>query len=246
VADGPAYEQVTQQLRAAILTGELSGRLPSLDALSTRYDVTRDVARRALEILRGEGLVVTHQGKGSYVRVFERIVRRSPDRLAREHWAAGQRIQDHDTGTRPRTADVVVGEVPVPDFAADALGIPADQPVLARSRRFLVERRAVQLATSYLPLDVVGDTRIAYTDTGPGGIYARLAELGHAPVRFTERITSRAPRPEEVERLELTTAVGTLVFEITRYAYTEAGRCVEVNRMVLDATAYELQYEFTA
>jgi GntR family transcriptional regulator len=235
---------VATLLRAAIDSGELTGRLPSLDALSQRHGVTRDVARRAVEILRGEGLVVTHQGKGTYVRMFERIVRRSPGRLARRRWGGGGKIQDADTGVRPRTADVVVGETPAPSFAAAALGIDEGVPVLFRSRRFLVERRAVQLATSYLPLDLVRDTRIAYTDTGPGGIYARLAELGHAPVRFSERLTARAPRPDEVERLELTSAVGAQVFEIIRCAYTEVGRCVEVNRMILDATAYELVYDF--
>jgi GntR family transcriptional regulator len=246
VSEVPAYERIAARLRAAILDGRLSGRLPSLDALSAKYGVSRDVARRSIEILRGEGLVVTQQGRGTYVRMFERIVRRSPGRLSRRRWAGGAKIQDADTGVRPRSADVVVGDVEAPGFVAEGLGIEPGTHVLFRSRRFLVERRPVQLATSYLPLDVVRDTRIAYTDTGPGGIYARLAELGHAPVRFTERLTARAPRPDEVERLELTTAVGALVFEIIRYAYTEDGRCVEVNRMVLDATAYELVYDFTS
>jgi GntR family transcriptional regulator len=127
-----------------------------------------------------------------------------------------------------------------------ALGLAPNQPVLTRSRRFLVDGRPVQLATSYLPLDIVGGTRIAYTDVGPGGTYARLAELGHEPVRFTERLTARAPRPEEVDRLELTSSVGALVIEIIREAYTAADRCVEVNHMILDATAYVLEYHFTA
>jgi len=234
------------QLRAAVLAGQLTGRLPSLDALSVQYEVTRDVARRAVEILRGEGLVVTHQGKGTYVRVFERIVRRSPGRLSREQWGAGHQIQDHDTGVRPRTADVVVGDISAPGYVAEALGVDEGEPVLFRSRRFLVERRPVQLATSYLRLDLATAARITFTDTGPGGIYARLAELGHAPVHFTERVTARAPRPDEVERLELTSAVGTLVFEITRYAYDSGGQCVEVNRMILDASAYELVFDFEA
>ena len=88
--------------------------------------------------------------------------------------------------------------------------------------------------------------RIAYTDVGAGGIYARLAELGHAPRRFTERLIARSPRPEEVDRLELGSSAGALVLEITRYAFNEAGRCVEVNLQVLDATAYELEYHFAA
>jgi GntR family transcriptional regulator len=246
VTDGPGYERMADALRHAILAGDLAGRLPSLDALARQYAVTRDVARRAVDILRGEGLVVSFQGKGTYVRVFERITRRSPGRLARPHWSAGQQIQDHDTGLRPRTADVVVGDVPAPDFVAEALGVAEGEPVLFRSRRFLVERRPVQLATSYLPMDLATSARLMFTDTGPGGIYARLAELGHAPVRFTERVTGRSPRPDEVERLEMSTAVGTIVFEITRYAYAESGRCVEVNRMILDCAAYEVVYDFDA
>jgi GntR family transcriptional regulator len=246
VTDGPSYERMAGALRDAILAGELAGRLPSLDALAHQYGATRDVARRAVDILRGEGLVVSFQGKGTYVRVFERITRRSPGRLTQQHWGTGQQIQDHDTGPRPRTADVVVGDVPAPDFVAEALGVTEGDPVLFRSRRFLVERRPVQLAVSYLPMDLATSARLMFTDTGPGGIYARLAELGHAPVRFTERVTGRSPRPDEVERLEMTTAVGTIVFEITRYAYAESGRCVEVNRMILDCAAYELVYDFNA
>ena len=243
--DGPAYERLADELRHAILDGDLSGRLPSLQGIADRYATTPDIARRAIDVLRSEGLVVTKQGAGTYTRRFQRIIRSSPDRLAADRWGAGRKIQDADTGVRPRAVDVVVAEEPAPEYVADALAVQPGDPVLTRSRRFVVEGRPVQLATSYLPLDVAGG-RIAYTDVGPGGTYARLAEIGHAPVRFTERVTARAPRPEEVERLELATSVGALVVEILRYAYTEAGRCIEVNRMVLDATAYTLEYTFTA
>lgn len=243
--DGPAYERVTSELREAILNEELTGRLPSLAGLATRYGVTPDVARRAVEVLRGEGLLVTRQGSGTYVRLFQRIVRSSPGRLARTHWGAGKAIQDADTGIRPRTVDVVVGETPAPDYVAEAFGIEPGDPVLTRSRRFVVEQRPVQLALSYLPLDFA-DTRLAYTDIGAGGTYARLDELGFAPVRFTERLVARAPLPDEVERLELGSSVGAIVVEIVRHAYTASERCVEVNRMVLDASAYALEYDFSA
>jgi GntR family transcriptional regulator len=244
--EGPAYERVAAQLREAILDGTIRKRLPTLAGLAERHGVTPDVARRAVEILRAEGLIVTRQGSGSYVRRFERITRRSPERLSKAQWAAGQPIQDADTGLRPRAVDIVVAEQPAPEDVATALGIEPGQPVLTRSRRFLVEGRPVQLATSYLPLDIVGGTRIAYTDVGPGGSYARLAELGHEPARFTERLTARAPRPEEVDRLELASSVGALIIDLTRLAYTAADRCVEVNHMVLDATAYTLEYHFPA
>lgn len=244
-APGHAYERVVTELREGILDGEIAGRLPSLRGLAERYGTTVDVARRAVDVLRGEGLVVTRHGSGTFARVFQRIVRTSPGRLARRHWGAGKAIQDADTGIRPRVVDVVVGETPAPPYVADVFGVQPGVPVLFRSRRFLVENRPVQLSTSYLPLDFV-DTRLAYTDVGPGGTYARLAELGHAPAQFTEAITARAPMPDEVDRLDLGTSTGAIVFEIIRHAYTEAGRCIEVNRMVLDASAYRLEHHFAA
>src|SRR2546423_980682 len=80
----------------------------------------RELDRRAIEVLHSEGLVATGHGADTYVRRFERILRVSPDRLAHERWGAGKAIQNHDTGTRPRTVDVVVGEQPAPDYVAEA------------------------------------------------------------------------------------------------------------------------------
>jgi GntR family transcriptional regulator len=73
------------------------------------------------DVLRAEGLIVARPASGYYVRRFARIVRDSPGRLARDRWGAGEAIQNHDTGPRPRTVDVVVGDVPAPAYVADAL-----------------------------------------------------------------------------------------------------------------------------
>src|SRR5690606_35152563 len=43
-------------------------RLPSENELATELDVSRPVLRAALERLRGEGLIVSRQGAGSFVR----------------------------------------------------------------------------------------------------------------------------------------------------------------------------------
>jgi GntR family transcriptional regulator len=178
------------------------------------------------------------------MRRFPPIRRSSPGRLAREQWGACKQIQDADTGQRSRTVEVEVGETPAFDWVADALGVEHATPVFYRSRRFIVDDRPVQLATSYLPLELVRGTSITYTDVGPGGTYARLGDLGLEPVRFIEELRARMPVPDEVTRLALPD--GTPVIEIKRRAYTGDGRCVEINRMVLDASAYLLDYAFTA
>jgi len=70
-----ASVQVASQLRAAILTKRLTPgeRLPTQDALAERYGVARMTVQQALRSLRDDGLIVSRQGSGSYVR--ERVAR---------------------------------------------------------------------------------------------------------------------------------------------------------------------------
>lgn len=66
----PPYQQVANALRAAILTRSLQPgeKLPSGPALSKRYGVARMTVQQAIRLLRDEGLVVSRQGSGVFVR----------------------------------------------------------------------------------------------------------------------------------------------------------------------------------
>ncbi|SFO09938.1 GntR family transcriptional regulator [Amycolatopsis rubida] len=66
----PPYQQVANNLRAAILTRkfEPGEKLPSGPDLSKRYGVARMTIQQAIRILRDEGLVVSRQGSGVFVR----------------------------------------------------------------------------------------------------------------------------------------------------------------------------------
>lgn len=247
MTDGPAYRRIADALRSQIRAGELppGAKLPSLSELAEQHNVSTGVAREAIVILRAEGLLESRQGAGNYVRVFSQIPRSNPGRLARAQWGTGKAIQDHDTQPRPRTVDVVVSESAPPADVANMLDLPAGAMAIIRARRFMVEDRPVQLATSYYVAEMVRGTAVMLTDTGAGGVYARLAEIGHEPVRFAERIISRAPHPDEAADLALP-VTGGHVFDITRQAFTADEQCIEVNRMILDVAAYVLEYQFTA
>jgi DNA-binding GntR family transcriptional regulator len=68
---GPSkYVQFADFLRQQIESGELApgALLPSESALMQRYEVSRPMARKAVAILRNEGLVTTEQGVGTKVR----------------------------------------------------------------------------------------------------------------------------------------------------------------------------------
>jgi GntR family transcriptional regulator len=242
-----AYRDVADAILADIKARHLveGDRLPTVRELAERHGVPTGTIAKAVDLLRADGVIIAKHGRGLYVRNFRRIVRASPGRLARSWWAAGKAIQDHDTDGRLRTVDIHVTEVPASEATAQALGVPAGAAVLSRARRFAVDDRIVQSATSFIPLAVVAAApAVAYTGPGPGGIYARMAEAGTGPESFRETVVCRMPTPGEVADLAL--PGGTPVIAITRHALTAAGVCVEVNEMVLDSSSYALEYSFTA
>ena len=63
------YQQIADALRDRVLAGEFAaGRmLPSESELSGEFDASRVTVRRALELLRDEGLVDARQGFGWFV-----------------------------------------------------------------------------------------------------------------------------------------------------------------------------------
>jgi DNA-binding GntR family transcriptional regulator len=69
VADRPLYKQLADLIRTQIERGELvpGQRLPPEPGYMRRHGISRDSVRRAIAIVRGEGLIVTER-RGSYVR----------------------------------------------------------------------------------------------------------------------------------------------------------------------------------
>ncbi|WP_424213700.1 GntR family transcriptional regulator [Streptomyces sp. BI20] len=147
-------------------------------------------------------------------------------------------------GRRAVVGRVVVGREVAPEAVGAVLGLGEGVLALVRRRVFALEGKVVALAVSWLDAELVAGTAVERVDSGPGGIYARLGELGRGPVRFREEVRARMPSGAEGEALGL--AVGTPVVLVCRTAYDAEGRVVEVNEMTLDASAYVLEYAFDA
>ena len=69
-SDLSMYEQIQQQLKAAILSGELAAGelLPSIRQLAKELRISVITTKRAYDELEREGFIEQVQGKGSYVR----------------------------------------------------------------------------------------------------------------------------------------------------------------------------------
>lgn len=64
----PPYRQLAAILRARIAAGEITVRLPGERELAGEYGLALGTVRKALGLLRDEGLIETTAGMGSYVR----------------------------------------------------------------------------------------------------------------------------------------------------------------------------------
>ncbi|MGW6926514.1 GntR family transcriptional regulator [Streptomyces sp. NPDC054950] len=64
------YQRITQDVKDQVRLGRLKGndKLPSTRELAERYGVAPGTVQRALSELRKEGVVYSHQGRGSFVR----------------------------------------------------------------------------------------------------------------------------------------------------------------------------------
>ncbi|BBA96631.1 putative GntR family transcriptional regulator [Actinacidiphila reveromycinica] len=241
------YRRIADDLREAVTRGRYGpgDRLPGENDLMASYEVARMTARQALGVLQSEGIAESRKGAGVFVRTFRPLRRRGIERVAENRWGHGRSIWAADTEDRETVVDHLrVTEEAAPAGIGGVLALAAGDTVCVRRRRYVLDGKPVLLAASYLPAALVSGSAVTSADPGPGGIYARLAELGHAPAHFREEIRSRMPSADEADRLELGT--GTPVILVCRTAFTADGRAVEVNEMTMDAASYVLEYDFDA
>lgn len=244
------YQQVAALLRAAIRSEEFEpgSTLPGEPELAERYGVTRAVVNRALGVLRSEGLVRPERGRGTTVNPLPIIHSQRTERQDKARREAGQArgafaAELAALGLESDTQSVVSQE-PAPAHVAEILGIGVGETVLVRRRVMSANGIPVMLADSYFPWDIAEGTQLAEVETGPGGAYSRLADLGHGPAEFTEEVTVRSPVADEARKLGMD--IDQRVYGITRVATSAEGRKVEVNMMVLLAHQFKLSYTWPA
>lgn len=237
------YRQVADELRDAIKRGEYppGTALPSQPDLARKYRLNQTSINRAIALLRADGLVRVEHGRGAFVQEIPTVkrVRRIP-----RPGATGSSFADEmrKAGLVPRAPLVDLSTVEVPAHIAEHLHITAGDLAVRRTRHMFASDRPVQLATSYIPLPVAGGEDIALPDTGPTGLYRRLADRGYPVARFVEEIEARQPRADEAEFLDLTEAQN--VLEVTRIAYTKDNLPIEAVLNIFPSQQWRLSYEW--
>jgi GntR family transcriptional regulator len=240
--------RIADDLRALIAGGEYpaGAQLPTYESIAFTYSCSLGVARKAVDLLRQQGLVVTRQGKGLFVREKVSAKRHGIERYAKSRWKhGGTPIHDAEAGSQGLSVRQIyreIGEVPALPSVAEAFGIPVGDPVAVRRRTTIVAGRPHQLADSYFPVDLARGTRLMEENSGPGGGFARLDEAGDPLAEISETWSARMPLSPESVALDL--PPGTPVFDLTRITYDSEGRAVEVMLAVIAADTVTLHYKF--
>jgi GntR family transcriptional regulator len=105
--DQPKYRQLADTLRAAIEQGRYGpgDALPSEPQLSREHGMSRPTVVRAIDLLRRDGLVESHQGRGTFV-VGERAPTATEELRRLEAWLAKRYPDRMAEGASP--VDVVI------------------------------------------------------------------------------------------------------------------------------------------
>jgi GntR family transcriptional regulator len=244
------YQRIVDALRSEILAGALipGERLPSENDMAQAYETSRPTVRRALAQLRSEGLIVTEQGRGAFVRPKPHVRLLLTGGSYRKHRALGLpgfNAQVLEQGHAPKQQLLSVGVSGATQEVALRLDINEGSPVVIRQRLFLIDGQPVALCDSYYPADMAQGTAIAEPRKIKGGVHA-LIEDASGPIkriiaRSVDEIVARMPAPSEAEALAL--PPGVPVVRVLRTVYDTEDRPVEVQDTIAAADRHEFRYE---
>jgi GntR family transcriptional regulator len=229
-----AYERIADDLREKIRSGELGAgtRLPAHRVMAEEYDVSEIIIRRAVDLLRTEGLVESKRGSGTYVRPRPAVRRITMDRYQADK---GSQAVPQTSFTRDQgitwsqyRLDKAFAWIEADERLAGLFNVPPGTRVLERRFVFYAAGVPSQMSRSCLLARDVEGTPVAdpMNEPWPGGNIGQLRSLGiEVNGDIVEETAVRMPTPEEVELLDIGTGVP--VFAITRQMFSN-GRVVEV------------------
>ena len=227
------YLDLADDLRTRIAAGQV-GALPSEAELGEEHGVSRVTVRRALELLRDEGLVASRRGSGWFV--VSDPVRQPLGRVTTIEAAL------EAAGARPERRVLEFGFEPAAPEIAKALGLPADAEVLRVARLNLADGEPFALVTVWLP-ETLG-AHVSRADVERATFYDLLPLHGVETGRIVQTITATAA--DRVEARRLGGRTGDPLLACRRVTYDRSGAAVMVSEHRYPARSTALEVEFPA
>ena len=192
----PRYQQIADELRQNIEKSvyQVGDQLPTEAELSRRFDVNRHTLRRAIEVLRNEGLLRVDRGRGTFVSAIPIT------------YAIGKRVRYNEMlkaqGFIPTYRQIRLLELPADGSVAKHLAVSVGDPVVLFERLSLVDDSPLSLASSYFPKERMPDIAIQCE------AYCSISKMiqdcyGFDHIRQSTRISARMVQSRDANYLQV-------------------------------------------
>lgn len=192
----PVYLQIASELRQNIQESvfKVGDRLPTENELSERFGVNRHTLRRAMDVLRQEGIVDVERGRGTFVVAAPITV------------PLGKRVRYNESlkaqSLKPQWQVLRVVEINADAKLSQRLEIAIGDPVVLYERLSLADEIPISLASSYFPGQRFPG--LAVHCQTYRSISAMLhTEYGCDHIRRSTRISARLARPQDARLLRM-------------------------------------------
>ena len=214
--NSPLYMQIARKLSDDVRNGryQVDQALPSERTLSELLDVSRVTARKAIDQLVEQGLIVRRRGSGNYIapRIEQPLSRLT---------SFSEELQQR--GFHPSSRWLKRALTTVSPDEQLTLGLSTGARVARLERLRLADDVVMAYEMSVLPEQILPD---------PGSVdaslYAHLEHSGKAPVRALQHLRALNADATLAQRLNVPT--GQAVLHISRVGYLETGQAVELTQ----------------
>jgi len=227
----PLYVQLRESLRERIRSGEwgLSDPLPTEQALSEQFELSRSTVRQALVDLVRDGLLVRHPGKGTFPR--------QPALVLRMQRYLSMRDDLLERGVRPGARVLSAEQVEAGSPLIHPSLAPIDESVIRIYELRLADDRPAVVFEHYFPTDLCGFLLDEPLDDPELSLYDVVARKhGVSYDRAIGELKATVANGEEATLLDV--AEGTPLIEVVTKTFSPEGRVVEYSRAVVRTDRY--------
>jgi GntR family transcriptional regulator len=225
----PLYMQIARKLSDDVHNGryQVDQALPSERVLSELLNVSRVTARKAIDQLVDQGLVVRRRGSGNYI--APRI-----EQPLSNLTSFSEQLQQrgHIPGSRWLKRAIVT---PTPEEQL-SLGLSPYSKVARLERLRLADDVVMAYEVSVLPQTVLNDPNAV-----GNSLYQYLDSIGQSPARALQHIRAMNASAELAKQLGV--PEGQAVLYITRIAYLESGEAMELTHSYCHSDHYDFVAE---
>jgi GntR family transcriptional regulator len=225
----PLYLQLAQKLAQAIHAGQykVAEALPSERVLSESLELSRVTARKAIDRLVEQELIIRKHGSGNYI--APRLAQ-SLSRLT----SFSEELQQR--GFKPGSRWLTRGVTLAAPDEQRSLGLATGERVARLERLRLADAVVMAHEVSVLPESVLPDPQAV-----EASLYAHLSQAGGAPVRALQHL--RAINADAKLALLLEVPVGQAVLFITRLGFAASGQAIELTHSYCRSDYYDFVAE---